>query len=278
MNIAFHTFEQWHRRNDIGSSRIRAHWVIKYWHEAELYRPAHKYDVEIFQKAYWLERIKETPALTILDVCDADWLDPKSNVMECARAADIITVPTPELARYFMCAVKTTPVFVVPDRIDFERLPKRKTHKGRANDVVWFGYSHNQRGQLEQTVSTLKHNDLQLHIISNEIDVNLPGLKVDFIPYDSERIHEDLQKYGDMALFPQHEGQPYDKKFKSNNKTDLCHALGIPVAKTGLDVRKFLHGTAREKYSEDVYQWVKTERDVRQSVKDYKTIIQNYGE
>ena len=74
MKIGILTFEQFHGRKDIGSSRIRAKWVINHWPEAEEFVFGQKYDVVIYQKAYWLEHAQEFKGLKILDICDADFL------------------------------------------------------------------------------------------------------------------------------------------------------------------------------------------------------------
>ena len=57
MKIGFLTFEQFYGRKDIGSSRIRAQWLVNHWPEAELFKMGEKYDVIIYQKVYWPENV-----------------------------------------------------------------------------------------------------------------------------------------------------------------------------------------------------------------------------
>ena len=52
--IGILTFEQFQGRQNIGSSRIRVKWPLKYWENAEEFVMGQKYDVVIYQKAYWL--------------------------------------------------------------------------------------------------------------------------------------------------------------------------------------------------------------------------------
>jgi len=69
-------FEKWHGKENIGSSRIRGHWLVKYWSEVEprdmeleLFKQGAKYDFVIFQKVYWLDFVKEFNGIKILDLC-----------------------------------------------------------------------------------------------------------------------------------------------------------------------------------------------------------------
>ena len=66
--------------NSIGSSRIRARWLLPYWPEAQLYQMGRKYAVMIFQKAYFMEYLKAYDGIKILDLCDPDWLEGKKVV------------------------------------------------------------------------------------------------------------------------------------------------------------------------------------------------------
>jgi len=72
MKIGIYTFELKDGRKDIGSSRIRGHWLAKYWPEAEIFKYGKQYDVVIFQKAYDLHYASEFKGLKILDLCVRD--------------------------------------------------------------------------------------------------------------------------------------------------------------------------------------------------------------
>jgi len=85
------TFEQWYGKEDMGSSRIRGHWIINNWKEAELFKQGEKYDVVIFQKCYWLDYVKAFKGIKILDLCDPDWLDTVP-IIDIIDNVDAITV------------------------------------------------------------------------------------------------------------------------------------------------------------------------------------------
>ena len=76
--VSFFTFEAFHAKSNVGSTKIRVHNLIKYWEEAELYKYGEKPDVMIFQKVYVNKDYKlpvTFPAVKILDICDPDWFE-----------------------------------------------------------------------------------------------------------------------------------------------------------------------------------------------------------
>ena len=100
MKVGIVTFEKFHGRktNSIGSSRIRAYNLVKYWEEASIYKHAKKYDVLIFQKAYWIEMAKKFEGIKILDLCDPDFLDWHYNI----KRWRIIVMQLPVLRKHWL--------------------------------------------------------------------------------------------------------------------------------------------------------------------------------
>ena len=94
MKIGILTFEQFHGRKNLGSSRIRGHWIIDNWQEAELFKQGQIYNIVIYQKAYFLEHAKVFKGLKILDLCDPDWLHWAYKVKEMIEYCDGITTST----------------------------------------------------------------------------------------------------------------------------------------------------------------------------------------
>ena len=94
-NVGWLTMEKMDNRtfNSVGSSRIRARWLLPYWKEAEEYVIGKKYDVIIFQKVFW-SSFKENgnyKGIKILDLADPDWLENKP-VFEYIDWVDATTV------------------------------------------------------------------------------------------------------------------------------------------------------------------------------------------
>lgn len=275
MKAGFITFEDFHIRKNIGSSRIRAKWVAKNWPGAEMYKAGKKYDVEIYQKVYWLNRLKQYPGIKILDVCDPDWLDPNSQIMEAIQHVDAITYPTAKFGEFFGQVAPDVTRKQIPDRLDLSLFKAKKEHKGKAKKVVWFGYAHNQAA-LKQAATTLSYKNLELTIISNDIRVNLNTLArkdlVKFIKWDENTVHKEIQKC-DIAILPPHPTQAYNHQFKSNNKTITAWALGLPVAKNGEELEYYMDEKNRQKEMAQRRVEIREKYDVKLSVIDYLNVI-----
>jgi len=265
-NIGFVLFENYHQRKNIGSSRIRGHWIIKYMEEAELFIQGKEYDTIIFQKVYWKEMAREFKGKKILDICDPDWLE-GAELVGFMKEMDAITVPTEKL-KEVICQMTDKPVFVIPDSIDFEILPIPKKHQGRAKKVVWFGYSHNM-DVLDPTLMKLNKMGLTLKVISDG-SYNSSECKIENVRWNEETWIKEIQD-ADFCLLPEKIGGKW--LFKSPNKTHQSWALGMPVAKTPEELEKFMSEEEREKESKEKYKWVLENCDVKKSIEKLREII-----
>lgn len=276
--IRFLTFSQFHnKRPPTGSTHIRVNQLIKYWPEAALYRYGENPDVLIFQKVYATQDYKfplHFENKKILDICDPDWLNGMTGVAETAQAMDAVTCPTEAIAR-FMRQLTDKPVVVIKDRFDLEVIPPPKAHTHRADTVVWFGYSHNAE-LLKPAIGLIEKLKLRLLIISNDDPIayrwGLPGLKeyYDFIKYDERTIYNDLQK-ADFAILPQ--GFRPEDAFKSENKTVKAILAGLPVATNVEEVEAYVDPKNRQRYIDNNYASMRSEYDVRNSVRELKELI-----
>ena len=116
MKIGILTFEQFHGKMDIGISRIRGHWLAKYWDEAEVWKMGQKYDIMIYQKVYWIEHAKQFNGIKILDLCDPDWKEWSSRIKQMIDLCDAVTTSTYEIAKYII-KLTDKPVWYIPDRL-----------------------------------------------------------------------------------------------------------------------------------------------------------------
>lgn len=264
--VGFVLFENFFQKRDIGSSRIRGHWVIEKMEEAELFCQGKEYKVIIFQKAYWKEMARAFKGKKLLDICDPDWLD-GAEVVAFAKEMDYITTSTEKLAEDLRKMVDC-PVQCVPDRINLESLPPRKHHQGTAKKIAWFGYAHNS-DVLEPALDKIKELGLELTVISEGIyrTSECPTVNV---KYDSKTVDEELLKC-DFVLLPGKKGGRFP--YKSENKTEQAWALGLPVAKTPEDMDRFMDGMEREIESLKNWEYIQTNCDVRKSVDEYRKII-----
>jgi len=272
MKVAFLGFDQMHGRINIGSSRIRCDWLIKYWPEATRFKQGGKYDVVVFQKAYWVDYAKAFKGIKILDLCDPDWLDWQGRVVEMIQEVDAITTSSFELAKY-ITSMTDKPVWFIPDRMDLEYHKERKEHEGKAQGVTWFGYSHNFPA-LNSSIKSLLDLGLDLYVISNE-PYHPPSyfhdkLDVTNIPWGLDTVNQDILK-GDMVINPRLSSNNF--KFKSNNKTLTAWALGMPVADDNYQLKKFMDEGERKAEARIKLNEIEEKWDVKISIQEYKNLI-----
>lgn len=279
MKVRAQTFEQFHGKRGVGSTRLRIHQLIKYWPEFELYKYGEDMDVMIFQKVYmtpdyrWPEHLN---CVKILDICDPDWLD-GSCVKEMIDVMNGVTCPTESLAE-FLRQLTDKPVKVIPDRHDLDGLPVLKEHKSDKPSLVWFGYEHNAE-LLKFAVPTIEKLGLDFTVISNHDpqmfrwadDPETFKPHYHYIKFDSDNLIKELRKH-DIAVLPQ--GNRPKDRFKSNNRTIICHLAGLPVAQDGDELRSFLDPAVRNKEAEKNYEIAKKDYNVEKSVTEMKEFIE----
>lgn len=267
-------FEKFHGRQGIGSSRIRGHWLINHWPEAEVFEQGKKYEAVIFQKTYWLEYLKSYDGIKILDLCDPDWLDTVP-IIDVLDNVDAVTVSSEGLQQEIK-KFTDKPVYFIPDRQDLTFHNIQKKHEGIAKSVVWFGYSHNVK-VLDIVINTLKRNKLFLTVIS---DCRPPYTKADEnIVFDWKNPKWDFNKEilkHDIVLMPANTSPR--GRFKSLNKTYTAWSLGMPVATSILELKRFLDPIERQKEADLRLKEVKEKYDVRTSVQEFKNIIKELKE
>lgn len=280
MNIGIFSFESFENRqkDSVGSSRIRCTWLMNHWPEAEPYKIGKKYGVIIFQKVYFPRLFKEFDGIKILDICDPDWLEGKA-VKESIDLCDAVTTSSQALAE-FIYKMTDKPVIWIDDRIDLDLHKERKQHVGLAKTAIWYGY-HNNHKMIDGTLSTLKRLGLQLTVISDMpyyptksvagVDDEWLNKNVKNFKYDPLTINADLVA-GDIVLNPKSDQGKF--KFKSENKTHIAWALGMPVAKDAEQLEYFMDPEARQREAEKRLQEIEQEHDVRQSVAQYKELIE----
>ncbi len=280
MKTAFLTFEQYHGKKNIGSSKIRCHWLIENWRkigknigDAEVFRMGKKYDAIIFQKAYFIEYAKAFKGIKILDLCDPDWLNWPYKMVEMMKEVDGITTSTQALADS-VAKFTDTPVWYLPDRVNLDIIKRIKKHKGngRAKSVVWYGYSQN-FPMVKSAVPALKKENLNLSVISDQ-PFSMPGwpenIELVNLFYNEEHVYNDIAQ-SDIVINPISNSAHW--KYKSNNKTVIAWALGMPVAADDRELKKFLTEEGRIEEVNKRLKEVKEKYDVKISVKELKNII-----
>lgn len=271
MKVGFWLYKNVHNKPDTASSRIRGDWIIKYWDEAEDLHYGRKYDAIIYQKVYEVEHAKLFKGVKILDVCDPDFLDYKNQFMEMVEACDAVTVPTIFLQKAIQGWTKK-PVVVIPDRHDLEFMKEKKIHKGRAKEVCWYGYSHNSKS-LKSLVDLLIQYQIRLSVIAEQpvtISTPIKPISERFTKWELATVNSEIIK-SDFVVMPGSRDPNF--RFKSNNKTINAWLLKMPVATSIEEFERFLDPDERIKESEEKYEYARENYDVRQSVEQYKKLI-----
>jgi hypothetical protein len=276
--IGFLTFGQMCGRQNMGSTRIRALNVIAHWPEAEVFRIGQCYSAIVFQKAYWVSYAKAFKGLKILDLCDPDLLQWDSPCKAMADACDIVTTSTQPLAK-LVSKYTATPVFCIPDRVNLESLHNlRKDHVGNgpARTACWFGYSSNFLSLDSAIPHLLQAGIRQLIVIADpDRPYWLPlefydELRVINYHWKIETVYRQLLEADLVLNFRVDTGR---WKYKSNNKTTLAWALGLPVAHCGNELAALISEESRVREAEKQYKEVVQTYDVRESVAQYKSLI-----
>lgn len=278
--IRFFTFTQFHGKGEAGSTRIRAHNLIKYWPEADLYKYGEKPDVMIYQKVYTTFEYKfqqHFPGIQILDVCDPDWKEsPDIFIKETIDAMDAVVVPTKAM-RDYLIQMTDTPIRIIKDRFDLSEFPAPKKHISPAKTVVWFGYSHNAES-IRFAIPSIENRNLDLIVISNEDPACYRWANSSkdfkehykFIKFNHPKAYQDLQQ-ADICIM-MGGFRPLDI-FKSENKTVQAQLLGLPVVTNAEELDALMEPEARNKHIDTIYDKLKQDYDCRKSVEEYKELI-----
>lgn len=278
MVVKAFTMEMFHAKQNVGSTKIRVHNLIKYWPDFSLYRYGDLPDVMIFQKVYVGKDYKfpkTLPCIKILDIADPDWLEGVP-IKETVDAMDAITCPTEPLAE-FIRQLTDKPVRVIKDRFDLTEFPSRKIHRGQAKTVVWFGYHHN-ASALKLAVQSIERRGLRLKVIADQDPFASRWAfkpkefesKYEFVKYQPDTAYLEIQK-ADICVLPKM-NRPQDK-FKSENKTVIAQLLGLPVAVNAEELDQLMTAEQRNLNINAMYDKLKQDYDVNKSIKEYKDLI-----
>jgi adenylate kinase family enzyme len=275
--VGYLDFGRYHGKDSLqGSTFIRMKQMEKYWPEFSRYRYGSNPEALVFQKVYCTEDYKfpaHFPGVKILDICDPDWLE-GVNIVDTCKSMDAVVTPTEALAEFLRQFHDN--VRVIPDRFDISAIPEPKQHTGQAKTVVWFGYSHNAT-LMKAAMRVIDKMQLNLLIIANDdpfihqwSDRSYKDF-YKFVKYNEDTFYETLQT-ADFAVMPP--GFRPQDAFKSNNKTVKANLAGLPVAVTAEAVEQFMSAEERQKWFDENYESVKQDYDIRNSVAEYKQIIQ----
>jgi len=282
MNVGIFTFSKKHGRpiERCGSSIWRGKWYVDNWPEAEYYVEGKKYDVVIFQKVWWRELYEQLDCIKVLDLCDPEWLMAGWPIVEMSYLVDAIVVASDGLYNALKPIINPDCELVwINDRVDFQQFGKgmkKQYTSDTVSKIGWFGYFGNGEKTLQQVIYSLREHDLKLKIISDNT-IEYPDFEqyIENVEFNWETLPYEMLDC-DLMLNPPILS-PYSK-YKSQNKTYLAWALGLPVATNGDELRELLDMVYLRGQSHRVYDLVRLEYDVKQSIKEYKDLIDRLWE
>jgi len=265
---------------DSGSARIRAEWVCRYWDGAEVYDGSQRfagYNLYIFQKAYlthhpqrWIRTVARwrdeegLPVRLAFDLCDPDFLDDehRRRMLAVLPLFDFAVATTDPIADW-LC--QWLPVQVIPDRVDLVevgRIGVKTDARSEPPRLVWAGYERNV-GALNDLRRAAKDMGLPVDVLA----VDRP------LPFDE--FWRRVTEY-DILLNPRPNKPPFT--YKSDNKTLIARALGVPVARTVGELEALCDSATWRNKAVCGMDDVKTRWDVRLSAHEWISIASDYYE
>lgn len=264
---------------DSGSIRLRAEWVCNHWDGAEVYDRSQSlggWDLYVFQKTYLTHQVQDwihTCAMwrdagrcrLAFDLCDPDFLDTEHErrMSYMLPRFDFAVATTEPIAEYLK---RWLPTAIIPDRVDLDALGEIAQHitirdgRRRGTRAVWAGYDRN-TAALEALLPTVQDLDLALDILT----VRQP------IPFDEFWLK--VLNY-DLLLNPRPDIPPFS--YKSDNKTRIAWALGLPVARTAEELRRLINPQERQAEIAQRADEVREQWDVRQSVAQWRRLAKEW--
>ena len=290
----------------LASSRIRGHWLAKYWKEAddffypeyfnqtseEFFNPENQlklfkdYQVVIFNKTYeWklAKLLKNNGKKVIVDFCDPDHLlshSSKERVKNCLQTlefADAVVVNGEKL-KESISKIYNGNIYIIPDRVDFTfHKPQKQTHREKIRSIVWYGYSENLR-ILEPYIADIIDMGIEITIITDKPDdgfiissQNDPRKFVTFKHWHPETVNQQIIEH-DLVFIAKDQDE-YFRQFKSYNRYLTATALKMPFAEDIEHLKCLKSKKSREEQVKELYKIVKKYHNVKISVKEYKKII-----
>jgi hypothetical protein len=258
-----------------GSVRLRAEWVCNHWPGAEVYdysQPFAGAQLYVFQKAYLVERTRDwTEAAArwrdqgrcrlAFDLCDPDFLD-YEHYRRMSRALplfDFATVTTEAIAKW---VERYLPTYIIPDRVDMQALGAigRKEDTGSTDKprVVWAGYVHNVSA-MDELRGAVEQLGLELTVMAREKP----------LPFDD--FWRAVLEH-DVLLNPRLGVAPFS--YKSDNKTLIGWALGMPVARNAQELEALCDPEWRAQVTRTWQDEIEQNWQVEKSVRQWEKIVE----
>jgi hypothetical protein len=253
-----------------GSKMIRVEWLLPHLPGAQIYdrtQNPEDFDAIVYSKFVFSDESKQLlekfkHKIQILDLCDPEHFFRPNDLKSAIGRCRCITVSNDELKIEIekFCG---KPVYTIQDRVRLDDIKATRIHDNLGKPkLVWFGYGDNFQ-YVNYWRPELEQSGLELIVIS---DYSVSFGK--FVRWDRNTFMDEIIK-GDIVFNPK-------GPFKSENKTYLAWALGMPVAKKPCDIEKFLEVYARAEEGRKRKEEVKTLHSSYFSAWELDGIIQKH--
>jgi hypothetical protein len=256
---------------------LRAEWVCNHWPEAKVYdysQPFAGAQLYVFQKAYlvertrgWIKRVagwrNRGRCRLAFDLCDPDFLDLEherrmSRVLPLFDFATVTTEPLAEWVGRFL------PTYIIPDRVDLDAMAEIG-HKGSTGEtdkprVVWAGY--------ERNVAALDVLRDAIGALGVELTVMALDQPLSFVDF-----WRAVLEY-DVLLNPRPDVPPFS--YKSDNKTLIAWALGMPVAQTAQELEQLCDPEWRRMEACSRRAEVEQDWRIEKSVRQWQKLVEGW--
>lgn len=294
MKIGFITCQAVHPDWNVASTRFRVTWPAKYNEDfivTEDINELLKCDVVVYQTRFEERDVqsvvgfKNAGIRVISDFTDPHWeSEYGGSIPERLRfmvgQSDIITLPTENLRKSFLKEFPNKRVEIVLDRIDLEIYGQLRVHKDTDKyTILWHG-SFGNRGSVEE----LARDDLErlgenyniklLCIYDNCEHYPIPefdNIELECREWSEQAVIDGLLE-SDISINPKYDNW---KNYKSNNKTVMSWALGVPCIERNFyrEIKKYLDNTAKRKtVGADCRKIVEQQYDVKDTAKEWVDI------
>jgi hypothetical protein len=296
--IGFVTYQKTFNGGEAASTRIRVTWPSKY---LDAYIDPDidvllKCKAVVFQTRFsWADcklaqKLKDNGIKIIFDLTDPDWLQDYSGISDNLKhmidMADCVTLPTQILNNLFKKTFENIQTVVIPDRLDLTLYNKVVKHIDKtAYKILWHG-SYGNIGSIN-----LARNDLER--LGQEFDITLvciydrindfkvnefKNIKLECHEWTNQKVADEMLLC-DLSINPKYDR--HWKSYKSNNKTILAWACGVPCVERNFyeEVRAYLSNTKlRVKDAKKLRAEVESNYDVKTTAKEIKELVHNLVE